>query len=213
MNLKATISKEIQQFFNNLSFNFGKLLLLLGIYLFFIYRYVLIYDHSLSGNIVTFLRITGEHTLTDSLLLNITSLLFYLLPLLYMGKSWTLFMKTSNPLFKIRQHFSAQHIFIGELLWILVGYIWFEINQFIYSALSIPFSAHQQWIYFILLFAIISNILLLFACHNADLIGWIIIILTMLLLVAYPLSITILGLIFVILLLGNIYCLKHCEVI
>lgn len=211
MKFKFHFLREIHQFWDSLSLQLVKLMIWIGLYGFFIYRYFLVYEPSLSGNIVTFLHIPEEHSFTNLILLNVTSLLFYLCPLLYLGNQWTQFMTTFNPLIKIRQHFSACHIIVGELLWGIIGMVWFGLNAMIYSLLSLPFSSSDQWIYFMILFMTLSNVLLLFSSWNANLIGWIIILIIFMTCVVYPISLITLIISFLMIFICNVYHIKNSE--
>lgn len=212
MNHKSQLFKECQYFIYSISLNIKQIIFWILIYSFFIYRYILLSQASLCGNIVTFLHINGTHTLTDVLIINITSIIFYLFPLLLIGNQWAMFMKTSNLLIKIRQHFSSQHFWIGELLWIIIGSVWYIINSYLYDQLSLSFAKGNQFFYFILIFTIVSNLFLLFSCWNANSIGWIIVIISISLFTISSPSYIISILILMILLLENIYLIKYYEV-
>lgn len=213
MPTKNFFHQEWTQFTNYLRFNWPKLCLLVGIDVFFIYRYLLIREPDIQGDIVTFLQINGQHTLTEAMILNITSILFYCLPLIYNGKEWTTFMKTTNPFIKVRQHFSYHHFLYGQFFWLAWGISWYLLNMVIDHFLNIPFSTISGFCYFVVLFSVLSNILLLCATKDAYLIGWIIIILFLFISVIQRISFLLLIIILLIILVMNYKILQNDDLL
>lgn len=210
MKVRFLLQHEWQQFKTYQKLRLPLLLLLLFIYGFFIYRYMGIVQEKIPGNIVSFLKV--QSGLTDYLVINMTSFLFYTLPFIYLGTGWLRAMSTSNIMIKVRQPFSWWHLIYGECLLAGVSVLWFIINQMMYHGLNLPFASPTQYFSTFCLFMLIGNLLL--ACHlkGGNLIGWIII------LIGYPIfimcrpSVITVVILLLIVLLFNIYALKTKEI-
>lgn len=207
MKVKVLLQHEWQQFKAYQKLQLPLLLILLLIYGYFIYRYTVIVQENIPGNIVSFLEV--HVGLIKRLIINMTSFLFYTLPLIYLGNGWLYAMSTSNIMIKIRQPFSWWHLIYGEGLLAGVSGLWLILNQVMYHLLNLPFANHNQYFSTFCLFMLIGNLLL--ACHLkwGNLIGWIIIFIGYPILSIYYPSLFMLVVLILIVFLFNIYELKY----